>query len=48
MLFRYLNPFGYAENIYSLIASAFGSLRGRIHVLDRRHQYVNVLVERRA
>ena len=48
MLFRYLNPFGDAENIYSLMASAFASLRRRIHYLDRRREYVNVLVERRA
>ena len=48
MWFRYANPFGRPESIYSLATRAIGFLRGRVALLDRRRHRVSVLVERRA
>jgi hypothetical protein len=48
MWIRFATPFGRTDSVYSLVASAFAMLRGRIGLLDRRHHRVSVLVERRA
>jgi len=48
MWFRYANPFGRAESVYSLVERACALLRSRVAFLDRRRHHVSVLVERRA
>jgi len=48
MLFRWGNPFGRAESVYSLAAAVLARLRPHIRPLDRRQRQLTVLIERRA
>jgi len=44
MWFRFANPFGRAESVYSI---AIAALRGRVSLLDRRRRRMPVPIERR-